>query len=85
MLSPRTKTSTERKIWSIIEMLRYRRDMSDSDLASIAHTSESTLHRDKTDTLKMPLERFLRYIGLGLTEAELIAAIERAIAEKEVA
>lgn len=83
MLSPRTRTPTARKLWGIIEMLRFRRDMSDTDLAGIARTTVRTVSRDKTDPMKMPLERFFRYIGIGLTESEIIAAIEKAIAEKE--
>ena len=83
-MNSKKKAVAGRKLWSIIEMLRFRRDLTESDLAAIGHTTVRTVGRDKADPMKMPLERFFRYLGLELTADEIITAILKAIAEKGV-
>lgn len=83
MTSPRVKIPPPRKLWSFIEMLAHRREMSDEDLAGIAHCSERTVVRDRVEPEKIPLARLMRYLSIGLTGNEIMKAIEFAYAEKE--
>ncbi|MCQ2434705.1 MAG: hypothetical protein MJ062_05660 [Oscillospiraceae bacterium] len=83
MTSARTKISPSRKLWSFIEMLAHRRQMTDADLAALTHVCERTVKRDRADPDMIPLERLMRYLSLGLSGNEIMKAIEVAFAEKE--
>ena len=83
MTSARTRISPSRKLWSFIEMLAHRRQMTDADLAALTHVCERTVKRDRADPDMIPLERLMRYLSLGLSGNEIMKAIEVAFAEKE--
>lgn len=82
MLSPKTKTSADRRLFSIIDGIKARREMNDSELAIVGHTTQATVSRDRKEPKRMTLERFIRYISPEITEAEFVSAIEKLIVEK---
>ena len=83
MTSARTRISPSRKLWSFVEMLAHRRQMTDADLADLAHCSERTVKRDRAEPDTIPLERLMRYLSIGLNGNEIVRAIEIAFVQKE--
>lgn len=84
MTSARTKVLPSRKLWSFVEMLASRRQMTDEELADLAHCSVRTVKRDRLDPDSIPLDRLIRYLSIGLSGNELVQAIEIAFAQKEI-
>lgn len=82
MLSPKTKTSADRRLFSIIDGIKARREMNDSELAIVGHTTQATVSRDRKYPKRMTMERFIRYISPEIPEAEFVSAIEKLIIEK---
>ena len=83
MTSARTRISPSRKLWSFIERLAHRRQMTDADLAALAHVCERTVKRDRADPDLIPLKRLMRYLSLGLSGNEIVRTIEIAFVQKE--
>lgn len=83
MATARNIVPPSRKLWSIVEMLKARHGYDDEKLGARANVTARTVRNDRANPDGIPLERVIRYIGIGLTGNELIKAIEHAIADKE--
>lgn len=81
----KTTVTAERKLFSIIAMAQSMKGLTDAELAVLAHTTPQTFSRDKKYPMKMPMERFVRYLKAVLSPDEIAAALMHAIADKAVA
>ena len=75
--------SPETKLWSILDMLKSRNRLTDSDLAMKAGVSDRTVRKDRMYPEKIPLSRLLRYFSIYMTGSQLVSIIESSIADSD--
>ena len=75
--------SSSDKIWSIVELVKQKRDLTDWDLAKAAEVSDRTVRNDRMNPEKIPVGRLLRYLSFIMTDTEVLDAIYE-VAEESV-
>ena len=73
--------SSSDKIWSIVELVKQKRDLTDWDLAKAAEVSDRTVRNDRTNPDKIPVGRLLRYLSFIMTDTDVLDAIYEVIEE----
>lgn len=73
------KITAEQRIWSIIDLIRQRSGMTDSEVASAVGVSDRTVRSDRMNPGKIPLERLIGYLSIGVTENKIASAVEALI------
>lgn len=75
--------SSSDKIWSIVELVKQKRDLTDWDLAKAAEVSDRTVRNDRMNPEKIPVGRLLRYLSFIMTDNDVLDAIYE-VAEESV-
>lgn len=75
--------SSSDKIWSIVELVKQKRDLTDWDLAKAAEVSDRTVRNDRTNPDKIPVGRLLRYLSFIMTDTDVLDAIYE-VAEESI-
>lgn len=75
--------SSSDKIWSIVELVKQKRDLTDLDLAKAAEVSDRTVRNDRMNPDKIPVGRLLRYLSFIMTDNDVLDAIYE-VAEESV-
>ena len=83
MALSRTRIPPSRKLWSIVEMLKARHELTDEQLGARANVGARTVRNDRANPDNIPLDRMIRYLSIEISGNTVIAALEHAIAEKE--
>lgn len=73
--------SSSDKIWSIVELVKQKRDLTDWDLAKAAEVSDRTVRNDRTNPEKIPVGRLLRYLSFIMTDTDVLDAIYEVVEE----
>lgn len=77
----RHSISSSDKIWSIVELVKQKRDLTDWDLAKAAEVSDRTVRNDRTNPDKIPVGRLLRYLSFIMTDTDVLDAIYEVVEE----
>ena len=73
--------SSSDKIWSIVELVKRKRDLTDWDLAKAAEVSDRTVRNDRMNPDKIPVGRLLRYLSFIMTDTDVLDAIYETVEE----
>jgi hypothetical protein len=68
--------TAEQRIWSIIDLIRQRSGMTDSDVASVVGVTDRTVRSDRMNPAKIPLERLIAYLSIGVPKNQIASSVE---------